>query len=252
MPRTFLFICALWCAAGWQHAIAQAPTPGAVPPAKRGDEIDLRALPTPAPAAPSTDYPDISTLPVPSADSPNEGYPDIEKLRKPGSSEKLFPAQPAATPGTDVTGTTGLPATGANARRFPGQRNPGVLGKKRNSGRQRDLLVDAADSDPLEVRVAFRRAKTEAMVRDPGLADLLRQADAANTDTTKRVFLKQYYTRLYALVVKVDHSPEMKKHVELLSQVSSSRYDPRRREVGGDEDIINGRGGGRLGGGRSR
>ncbi len=101
------------------------------------------------------------------------------------------------------------------------------------------------------VRVAYRRAKTTAMARDPALPELLHQAAAARTDVQKRAYLKRYYTRLYAEVSKVDPSPEMKKHVALLSAVSQQRYDPQRRAVGGEEDIVRGGGGrGRRGRGR--
>ena len=90
------------------------------------------------------------------------------------------------------------------------------------------------------------------MSRDPGMAELLNQADVAATDKEKRVYLKEYYTRLYAAVKQVDTSPEMRRHVAILTLITESRYDPKRREVGGDEDITLGRGGGRRGGGRNR
>ncbi len=212
ITRTFLSLTGLFFAIGVAAAMAQEPA-------------DIAAEPAPTPAA-----------------TQNSGYPDIESLREPGSSAKLFPAQPAATP--DPTQVAG---------RGQGQRGRGgALGRARNSGRRRDVAVDQADADPLQVRVAFRRAKTVVMTRDPGLADLLQQATAAGTDREKRAFLKQYYVRLYAEVAKLDASPEMKKHLTTLSQVATARYDPKRREVGDDESIVLGRGGGRRGGGRNR
>ena len=192
------------------------------------DDLAKRPAPTPAPSA------------VP------DGGLDIESLREPGSTAKLFPDQPAATPVPENG------AAGPGGRRGRGQGQGGVLGRKRNSGRRRDVLVDQADTDPLMVRVAYRRAKTVAMTRDPGLAVLLRAAADASTDPEKRAFLKQYYTRLYDSVGRIDRSPEMKKHLETLRLVATSRYDPKRREVGGDEDLVLGRGGGRRGGGRNR
>ncbi len=81
-----------------------------------------------------------------------------------------------------------------------------------------------------------------AMVRDPGLADLLRNADAAETDRARRAFLRDYYNQLYALVKKIDPSPALAKHVELLSEVARQRYDPQRRMLAGEEDLVNGRG----------
>lgn len=181
--------------------------------------------------------------PQPSS-TPSTSYPDIESLREPGSTEKLFPAA-TPPPVLDPNAPPGTPQAGAAAR---GRHGGGILGRKSSSGRQRDTLVDQADSDPLTVRVAYRRAKTLAMVHDPGMADLLHQAAAAGTDVDKRAILKQYYTRLYAGVLKADTSPEMKKHVETLQLVASARYDPKRRTVGGEEDIVLGRGGGRRGG----
>ena len=199
------------------------------------------------------DVRDIQQQPRPSA-TPASGTSDassIESLRAPGSSSKLFPDRPVATPAPNATGVNPLAGGGGQGRganRQPG----GLLGRKRNSGRQRDVLVDQADSDPLLVRVNFRRAKTVAMVRNPDLAVLLQQADAADTDPKKRAILKVYYTRLFDSIGKIDGSPEMKKHLNTLRLVALSRYDPRRHEVGGDEDITLGRGGGRRGGGRNR
>ena len=167
---------------------------------------------------------------------------DIESLREPGSTAKLFPQD---TPAPLIPGTPDEPGVGGTVN---GRRGNALLnsGQRRRSTRANDLLGDLADSDPLELRVAYRRAKTTAMARDPGLADLLRSAAAADTDVHKRAFLKEYYTRLYADVRKVNPSPEMQKHVELLGLVAQQRYDPQRRVVGGEEDLIRG-GGGRRG-----
>ena len=166
-------------------------------------------------------------------------YPDIESLREPGSTAKLFPP-PGASP---------TPAADDGPVAGNGRRNNPLLnhGQHRRNLRTNDMLGDLADNDPLEVRVAYRRAKTTVMARDPELAELLVHADAAGTDVQKRALLKVYYTRLFAEVCRVDRSPEMKKHVELLGQVSQQRYDPQRRAVGGEEDIVRGGGGGRRG-----
>ena len=216
--RIFL-VTVVMASAGWTAAVAQQ---------EPVDPLTIRDRPEPA-------------------STPSSIYPDIESLREPGSTEKLFPAA-TPTPPPDPNAPPGTVPAGTTSR----GRRGGVLGRKNNSGRQRDVLVDRADTDPLTTRVAYRRAKTTALARDPDLADLLRQSAAAGTDREKREFLKQYYTRLYAAVLKTDPSPEMKKHVETLQQVASARYDPKRREVGGDEDIVRGRGGGRRGGGRGR
>ena len=101
--------------------------------------------------------------------------------------------------------------------------------------------MQRADNDSLDVRVSYRLAKTQVIARDPGLVQLVRRADAAKSDDEKRVYLREYYTRLFAEVRRVDPSPAMKAHVDLLSQVASQRYAPQRRVVAGEEDLINGR-----------
>ncbi len=166
--------------------------------------------------------------------APNE-YPDIDALREPGSTAKLFPQQ---TPDPSATGEAGQGLPQRNGRRGGGL--PGGGQPHRRGQRLNDALVAEADADPLEVRVAYRHAKTAAMARDPGLADLLRNADAAGTDVQRRAVLKVYYNRLFADVRRVDPSPEMKKHVEILAQVAQQRYDPQRRVVGGEEQILRG------------
>lgn len=178
--------------------------------------------------------------PGPAQAASQGSYPDIDSLRQPGSSAKLFPAQ-TASPAPAVAGQGGTAQTGRR------RSNPLLNNNRpRRNTRSNDVLGDQADSDPLEVRVAYRRAKTVVMARDPGLAELLHEAADARTDVQKRALLKIYYTRLFAGVRQVDRSPEMKKHVELLGQVSQQRYDPQRRAVGGEEDIVRG-GGGRRG-----
>jgi hypothetical protein len=103
------------------------------------------------------------------------------------------------------------------------------------------MAAEKADMDPLDVRVAYRRDKTLVMERDPGLADLLREAAEAPTDNDKRAWLKQYYTRLYAGIRKIDPSPAMKAHVDLIAFVTEQRWNPQRRAVAGEEDLVNGR-----------
>ena len=89
--------------------------------------------------------------------------------------------------------------------------------------------------------MAYRRAKTQALARDPGLVQLVRRADVADSDREKRAVLRQYYTRLFAQVRRIDPSPAMKTHVDLLSQVAAQQYAPVRRAVAGEEDLITGR-----------
>lgn len=147
---------------------------------------------------------------------------------------------------TDLFPGGGAPSSnGARRGNSTGGHHNG--GGHQHNGRRHDLLVSQADMDPLAVRVAFRRAKTVALARDPRLANLLHEADTADTDVDRRVYLKEYYTRLFTSVCKVDTSPALKSHVNLLMKVAEQRYDPKRREVGGDEDLVNGGGRGRRG-----
>ena len=167
-------------------------------------------------------------------------------------------ASPAGDAGTSqstsATATDLFPAGGvqpsttqANGNGGGGGHHNGGGGGHSRSGRHRDVLVSQADADPLELRVQYRRAKTIALARDTGLAALLHQAAGAATDNEKRAYLKAYYLRLFASVRRIDPSPAMKAHVELLNAVAEQNYNPKRREVGGDEDLVNGRGRGRRG-----
>ena len=182
-----------------------------------------------------------SSLRVPCCRVPERRMKRLPRLTHPQpprvrNATDLFPpggGAPATPPTQTQTGT-----------RSGGHRN-GTGGHRQ--GRHHEMLVSQADSDPLTVRVAYRRAETIAMARDPGLADLIHQAAAASTDVDKRVFLKAYYVRLFASIRKIDPSPEMRSHVFLLSLIAEQRYDPKRREVGGDEDLVNGTGRGRRG-----
>ena len=190
-------------------------------------------------------YPDIDRFRAQGAPSsaPNQ-YPEIDQFREPGSTSKLFPA-PTPPPSDE---TPGVETPNAGPRRNGRRAGAGLGGggQHRRGQRVNDMLLADADADPLDLRVAYRRAKTTAIARDPGLAGLLVEANRAETDVQKRAVLKVYYTRLFDGIRKADPSPEMKKHVELLAEVAQQRYDPQRRAVGGEEDIIRG-GGGRRG-----
>ncbi len=117
-------------------------------------------------------------------------------------------------------------------------------------GRQGDVLATRAAADPLEIRIAYRKDKTEALLRRPDLAVIERQADVAPTDDSKRDYLRSYYTQLFSEVRKIDPSPTMAAHVKLLSSIAEQRYDPKRRTIGGDEALVRGRRG--RGGKRGR
>lgn len=153
------------------------------------------------------------------------------------------PAQ-EAPPAAPATGL--FPAASPAGPTTPRSRAARGAKGRRKSRYATDAAVSQASADPLAVRVAYRKAKTMAMVREPGLRELLLQADAAPTDDEKRAFLKVYYTKLYATIRKIDPSPAMKSHVDLLSSASQQRYDPKRRAVDGEDDLAGiGRNGGR-------
>ena len=80
-----------------------------------------------------------------------------------------------------------------------------------------------------------------AMERDPNLSVLLKRADLAGTDVEKRRYLRAYYTQLFAEVRRIDPSPAMKSHLDSLDVSTGQRYDPKRRGVSEEEDLINGR-----------
>ena len=79
------------------------------------------------------------------------------------------------------------------------------------------------------------------MERNPGLAKLVVEADAASTDVEKRRFLRIYYGQLYVAMGKIDSSPAMKSHLDALKKFTEQRYNPQRRAVAGEEDIVSGR-----------
>jgi hypothetical protein len=163
--------------------------------------------------------------PAPPPEAPDQGTEAAPPA--PGAAGNLFPG---ATP------APGQPTT----RNRP--RPSRLLGNKsKRNARATDLVSAEADADPLDVRIAFRRAKTQAMLEDPSLADDLRAAAFASTDKLKREWLRLYYTRLYARVEKIDASPGLTAHVALLKVIARQRYDPQRRMVAGEEDLVNGR-----------
>ena len=168
--------------------------------------------------------------PSPSTTQSQSGYPDV---RKEAADPTLFPdpdkvASDKVRPAAVDNGTNaGLTNKGAAKRGGLGRANSQSLGQ--------------ADTDPLPVRIAYRRAKTLAMERDPSLGALLRQADLAATDVAKRQYLRAYYRQLFAEVRKIDPSPAMRSHLDALQTSTEQRYDPKRRAVASEEDLINGR-----------
>ncbi len=199
--RSLLLTAGLWFVIGFAGALAQEDVPTAPTPA-----------PLPAASAPATAEPTPYPL----------GLPDMHPQ---GNGTALFPEgsrQKPATPATTSRKRRGSLATGSKQR-----------------GRSLDRTLQKADTDPLGVRVAYRRDKTMALAREPELTVLLQRADDARTDVQKRTYLREYYTRLFASIRRMDSSPAMKEHLSLLAQVAEQRYDPKRRVVAGEEDLLN-------------
>ena len=166
----------------------------------------------------------------PSTTQSQSGYPDV---RKEAADPTLFP-DPDKVAADQVRAKSGDDATNAGLSR-KGQ------GKRGGAGRVTSQSLGQADTDPLPIRVAYRRAKTLAMERDPNLGTLLERADRAGTDVEKRQYLHAYYLQLFAEVRKIDSSPAMKSHLAALQASTEQRYDPKRRAVANEADLINGR-----------
>ena len=94
-----------------------------------------------------------------------------------------------------------------------------------------------AAEDPLDVRIAFRRAKTTALL-DSRFAELLRQADRARGDDEKREYLRIYYQDLFARIRQIDRSPALAAHIDILSRAAQQRYAPQ-RVLGGESELSN-------------
>lgn len=86
----------------------------------------------------------------------------------------------------------------------------------------------------MEVRIAYRRAETEAK-RDPVFMELLRRADVARDDEERRALLRRYYVDLFARVRRINSSPALAAHVALLARTAEQRYAPKRQPGGLDE-----------------
>ena len=177
-------------------------------------------------AVPSASPPPAAS-PAPTAPEPPPYSLDLPDLHPPSNNPGLFPNGPRQNPPATTSGSAGR-----------NHRNSALTGTKRR-GRSLDRTLQQADADPLKVRIAYRRDKTAAMARDPELAALLRRADTTGTDPQKRAYLREYYTRLFASIRRIDSSPDMKAHLALLAQVAEQSYDPKRRVVYGDEDLLN-------------
>jgi len=79
-----------------------------------------------------------------------------------------------------------------------------------------------ANTDDIADRIKFREAKTKAL-QDEKIQSLWSQAQAAKTDEDKRGALKQYYTELYAKILKINGS--LKKLVSQREKDSLKQLD---------------------------
>ncbi len=165
----------------------------------------------------------------PSPTQSQSGYPDVRQEA----------ADPTLFPNPDEAAKNAVrPKTARGTATTKGRDNTG-------GGRINNQVLKDADSDPLPVKIAYRRAKTLAMERNPGLAKLAEEADTAPTDVEKRRYLRIYYDQLFAAVGKIDSTPAMKSHLDALKKFTEQRYNPQRRAVAGEEDIVAGRANGR-------
>ncbi len=154
----------------------------------------------------------------------------------PSGEDGLFPApdttRPAPPPVTDAGELRGTGVGNRRGKRTSSRGGGRALGEGRQRGAN-PLLATAA-ADPVEVRIAYRRAETEAK-RDPVFNELLRQADLAHDDEERRALLRRYYTDLFERVRRLNRSPALAAHVAVLSRAAELRYAPKRRVGGVDE-----------------
>ncbi|MBV9657022.1 MAG: hypothetical protein JO295_02820 [Verrucomicrobia bacterium] len=168
--------------------------------------------------------------PPPPAETPAAGRQEPVPPPDIGPSE-LFPSG-----GPSRRQQTGTSSSTANAA-SRGNRSGGTSRAARRDRFNEPTLNEAAQ-DPLELRLAYRRARTAAL-RDPRFADLQQQANAARSDEEKRAILRVYYEELFARIRRLDHgTPGMNAHVELLARAAQQRYAPQRK-LGTESQLAN-------------
>ncbi len=151
------------------------------------------------------------------------------------------PLAPAAdlqqqVPPADVGSGGGL-FPGAGSVRRPAGTPAAARAAQRATRRDRFAAptLSQAATDSLGVRLAYRRAKTAALL-DPRFSELLRAADRARGDDERRELLRVYYQDLFARIRRLDRSPALAAHIELLSRAAQQRYAPQ-RVLGGESEI---------------
>jgi|GEM_PF-3031418 len=81
-------------------------------------------------------------------------------------------------------------------------------------------------------RIKFREAKTKAL-RDEKVQEQLALAESAKNDREKRIYLKKYYTLLYAKILKIDGSIKKlvsQRQAQSLKQLDQSKVRPEEYE----------------------
>ena len=74
--------------------------------------------------------------------------------------------------------------------------------------------------EDLKSRIRFREVKTQAL-KDPEVQSEWARARAAKTDPEKRDAMREYYTRLYGRMLKIDHS--LAERIEAHKKLSFAR-----------------------------
>jgi len=107
---------------------------------------------------------------------------------------------------------------------------PGPAGAVVKKNKTEESIDNIAD------RIKFREAKTKAL-KDEKVIDLDAQVEAAKTDPEKRALLREYYTVLYAKILKIDGS--IKKLVaDRLKQSLNTLDQSKVRPKGYEETLV--------------
>lgn len=143
----------------------------------------------------------------------------------------MFPNSAGTRPAPSAEPDDADPRKTKDSRRRAGNRK----------ARRENPLLSKAATDPLEVKIAYRQAETEAL-RDPVFTELRRQAEAAPTDEEKRAFLARYYQGLFTRIRRIAKpTPALSAHIDLLARAAEVRYAPKRR-AGDADELETGRG----------
>jgi len=148
--------------------------------------------------------------------------------KQPTEPQPLPLAQPSPTPFSLMPDNMPPPVEKPSHRSTePTKPGPAAPSVKKNK-------TEATEDDTAD-RIKFREAKTKAL-RDEKVQQLSALVDAAKSDPDKRAALRQYYTVLYARILKIDGS--IKKLVSQRLTASLQTLDQSRvRPKGYKEDL---------------